>query len=166
VSSGGGTTTLTMDKNHNTTFTNRALQVFRLPAETIDPEVGVKLKVRITTLIAGTGSTNTVGPVQFQTLTTHDSRQVQLPLDTFTLTLTDMPTGCDVTVLAAGTETIRATQEDIGGTTYGYVYETPENVDIVVIKPGYYPFAQRNFPLGSGNASFPISLTPDPSYLE
>ena len=167
VSSGGGTTTLTMSKNHNTTFTNRALQVFNLPNEnaSIDWETGFKLKVRITTLIAGTGASNTVGPLHFKTFTTAASRGLQLPLDTITLTLTGLVAGSDVTILAAGTETVRATQEENAGTTYGYAYETPESIDIAVYQPGYIPFFIRNYSLGSSNASVPCAQVADVSYL-
>lgn len=164
VSSGGGTTTLTMDKNHNTTFANRALQAFRLPAEVIDAEVGFKLKVRITTLIAGTGATNTVGPVQFQTLTTHDSRQVQLPLDTNTVTFTGLPTGCDAFVLTAGTSTLLDQQDSLAGTTYSYTYSGAQTVDVGFIKAGYVPFYIRNLSLTTTDSSIPVSLTPDRNY--
>lgn len=164
VSSGGGTTTLTMNKNHNTTFSNRALQVFRLPAETIDASVGFKLKVRITTLIAGTGATNTVGPVQFQTLTTNTSRQVQLPLDTNTVTFTGLPTGCDAFVLTAGTSTLLDQQDALAGTTYSYTYSGAQTVDVGFIKAGYVPFYIRNLSLTTTDSSIPVSLTPDRNY--
>jgi len=95
VVSGGGTTTLTLNKNHNTTFSNRALVVNGICREnpSIDWEIGFKLKVRVTTLIAGTGATNTVGPITFKTFTTAASRQIQLPLDVNTVTVNGLVTG-------------------------------------------------------------------------
>ena len=96
VASGGGTTTLTMTKNHNTTFSSAGLKVFRMPAEVIDADVGFKLKLRITTLIAGAGASNTVGPIIFPTLTTNTSRQVVSPLDTSTIQVNNLVTGSQV----------------------------------------------------------------------
>jgi hypothetical protein len=142
-----------------------ALTAANLTAQTFNSTTGFKLKVRA--VCATASATNAITNMRVALTTTQTDRDTKLyPLSTITLTLTDMPTGCDVAIIASGTETVRATQEDLSGTTYAYTYETPENVDLVVIKPGYMPFAQRNFALGSSNASFPISLSPDPSYLE
>lgn len=166
VSSGGGTTTLTMDKNHNATFTNRALQVFNLPNEnaSINWETGFKLKVRITTLIAGTGASNTVGPLHFKTFTTAASRELQLPLDTNTVTFTGLPTGCDAFVLTAGTSTLLDQQDALAGTTYSYTYSGAQTVDVGFIKAGYVPFYIRNLSLTTTDSSIPVSLTLDRNY--
>ncbi len=167
VSSGGGTTTLTLDKNHNASFSNKALQAYGLCNEnaSINWEVGFKLKIRITTLIAGTGASNTVGPITLRTFTTAASRQVQLPLDTITLTLTGLVAGSDVVVRSAGTSTVLASVDSNAGTTWGYTYETPVAVDIDVIKPGYVPFPLvRNYTLASSNASLPVAQQIDRNY--
>ncbi len=166
VVSGGGTTTLTLSKNHNTTFSNVPLQAWGLPNAnaSIDWSVGFKLKIRITTLIANTGAANTIGPLLFRTFTTDASRRVQLPLDTITLTLTGLPTGFDAVVLTAGTSTILSQSDSVAATSYSYTYETPSTVDIGIIKPGYVPFYIRNLTLGTTNASIPVSLTPDRNY--
>lgn len=164
VASGGGTTTLTLNKSHGATITNTALQVFGLCNETITDPInqGFKLKIRITTLIA---NTQTIGPVYFRTLQTAASRQVQLPLDTNTVTFTGLPTGCDVVVLSAGTSTILEQRDSLAGTSYSYVYSGAQNIDIGFIKPGYIPFYIRNIPLAAADSSIPVSLTADRNYL-
>lgn len=164
VASGGGTTTLTMNKNHNTSFTVAGLRAFRLPTETIDPDTGFKLKLRITTLIANTGTANTIGAILIPTFTTAASRQVQLPLDTNTVSFTGLPTGCDVVVLTAGTSTVLAQQDSLAGTSYSYVYSGAQTIDIGFIKPGYVPFYIRNLSLTTTDSSIPVSLTVDRNY--
>ena len=91
-------------------------------------------------------------------------RQMETP-SLVTLTLTGLVAGSAVTILAAGTETVRATQEENAGTTYAYTYETPESVDIAVYNPGYMPFFIRDYSLGSSNASLPYAQVADVSYL-
>jgi hypothetical protein len=82
------------------------------------------------------------------------------------LTIQGFPTGADVTVLATGTETILQNSEDIAGTSVTYAYSDAHNVDIVVIKPGYIPYAIRNYPLAVAVTAVTLTLSPDPSYLE
>jgi hypothetical protein len=141
------------------------LKAFRLPAEVIDPDVGFKLKLRITTLIAGTGASNTVGPIIITTLTTAASRQIQIPLDTNTVTFTGLPTGCDAVVLTAGTSTILTQQDSIAGTSFSYVFSGAQTVDVGFIKPGYVPMYIRNLALTAADSSIPVSLTADRNYL-
>jgi len=82
-----------------------------------------------------------------------------------TLTITNLVAGADVTILAAGTETILATQEGIAGTSYAYTYTTGGDVDVTVYMPGYMPAYIRNYTLGATDASVPVSMQLDPSYL-
>jgi hypothetical protein len=82
------------------------------------------------------------------------------------LTLTGLQIGSDVVILTTGTETVLDTVEDIIGTTFMYTYETPSNVDIRVYKSGYYPYSIVNYTLGNGDATLPITQSPDISYLE
>ena len=132
-------------------------------AGAIAPATGVKLKVRATCATANAG--NLLTQIAIPTVTDSTAQNEQYPLDTITLTLTDLVAGSDVTILAAGTETVRATQEENAGTTYAYTYETPESVDIAVYNPGYMPFFIRGYSLGSSNASLPCAQVADVSYL-
>jgi hypothetical protein len=103
--------------------------------------------------------------VYFRTLQTAASREVQLPLDTNTITFTGLPTGCDAVVLTAGTSTVLAQQDSIVGTTYAYTYEGTPTIDIGFIKTGYVPFYIRSLVLTATNSSIPVSLTVDRNYV-
>lgn len=132
-------------------------------AGAITPATGVKLKVRATCATANAG--NLLTQIAIPTVTNSTAQNEQYPLDTVTLTLTGLVAGSDVTILAAGTETVRATQEENAGTTYAYTYEAPESVDIAIYNPGYMPFFIRGYSLGSSNASLPCAQVADVSYL-
>jgi len=83
------------------------------------------------------------------------------------LTLTGIISGSDITILGAGTETIRINVEDNASTSYAYGYTDPGvAVDITVYKPGYIPAYVRNLTLAASDSSLPITQTIDPSYLE
>ena len=137
-----------------------------LIAQTFNSTTGFKLKIRATCAIAS--ATNVIANMRVALTTTQSDRDTKLyPLASVVLTLTGLPTGCDITILGAGTESVRENTEDFGGTSYPYVYADPGTaVDIVVIRPGYMPAAVRNYALAESASSLPFSLTPDPSYLE
>ena len=143
-----------------------ALTAANLIANTFNSTTGFKLKVRATCAVAS--ATNAITNMRVALTTTSTDRDTRLyPLASVTLTLTGLPAGCDITVLEAGTETMRENIEDFAGTSYAYTYADPGAVvDIVVIKPGYMPAAVRGYALSASAASLPFALTPDPSYLE
>lgn len=144
--------------------TLKTLNAANLSAETIDPAVGFKLRIIATCATAN--ATNALTQIRVITVTTSTAQSTNLyPLATVTLTLTGLVTGTDVTILEAGTETVLSNNEDVAGTSFDFIYETPQAVDIVFNKPGYFPEAVRNFTLGSADASLPITQKPDPSYL-
>lgn len=113
VLSGGGTTTLMLNYVNKAVVTNRSITFSQLPDEVIDPTVGFKLRVRITTLIGGAGATNTVGALFVYLHSTQASRQTLLPLDTATVQMSGLVSGSrvkatkvsDGTVLFNGAET-------------------------------------------------------------
>lgn len=142
----------------------KTLNAANLSAETIDPAVGFKLRIIATCATAN--ATNALTQIRVITVTTSTAQSTNLyPLATVTLTLTGLVTGTDVTILEAGTETVLSNNEDVVGTSFDFIYETPQAVDIVFNKPGYFPEAVRNFTLGSADASLPITQKPDQSYL-
>lgn len=155
---------ITFDKPNFAPRTNEWHVFSSLPNEAdIDPSVGIKLKIKITTLTTAAAA---ITAVRARTTCDATSKaQCLYPLDTFNLTLTGLQPGSDVVVLAAGTETILATVEDWAGTSWTYQYETSQSVDVAVYKPGHIPSFIRNYALGSSNASLPITQTPDASYL-
>lgn len=133
-----------------------------LNGETLNAANGFKLKLKITT---STTNATAITSVYMPMTSTTTTQAYQYPLDTITLTLTGLVTGSDIVVLAAGTETERVNVDANVGSTYEYVYETPENVDIVVHKNGYIYQAVRNYPLGSTDASLPIVQVADRNYI-
>jgi hypothetical protein len=143
-----------------------ALNAASLITNTFNSTTGFKLKVRATCLTAA--ATNVLTNLRVALTTTSTDQGTKLyPLTSVVLTLSGLPTGCDITILTAGTETIRENTEDFVGTSYPYTYSDPSTVvDIVIIKQGYIPYSVRNYTLPTSAASLPISLTPDPSYLE
>jgi hypothetical protein len=129
----------------------------------LDARKGFKIRLKITTI---TTNTTSMSGVYLTTTSTATAQDYQYPLDTIVATMTGMVTGSDIVILPHGTETVRATAEDISGTTYAYTYETPESVDIRVYKEGYFPFSIENYMLGSTNASVLITQVPDTSYIQ
>ena len=155
--------TITVDVA-NTATVSGIIRFNYLPNVTVTPEVGYKIKVKITT------STTSAAAISFFNIFTKTSPAAQAlavyPLDVITLSLTGLINLSDIVIVASGTETVLATAEDISGTTYNYVYESTESVDIRVYKAGYFPFSIENYTLGSTNASVLITQVPDVSYLD
>lgn len=81
------------------------------------------------------------------------------------LTLEGFPAGADIVILAAGTSTILEQVDQAAGPTYVYAYSTPVLVDIGIIKPGYKPRYLRSLQLAAADATLPVSLEIDRSYL-
>lgn len=133
-----------------------------LSGETINAALGFKIKFKVTT---STTNSTAIQAFYVPMVSTTTSQAYQYPLDTITLTMTGLVAGSDIVVLAAGTETERVNVDANSGTTYDYVYETPEDVDIGVFKEGYVPFYIRNYTLGSSNGNVPIAQIVDRNYL-
>ncbi|HQZ44228.1 MAG TPA: hypothetical protein PK735_15170, partial [Flavobacteriales bacterium] len=157
-------TTITLDKTHNNTNTNRAFYVFHLPEETIDYQAGFKLKVRITTIIANTtGMTS----LYFRTFQTPTSRGYQLPLDVAPVELTNLVSGSDIVILGTGTTTILVSTDETPATSYSTTIDPNEypNIDICIYKAGYIPYILRNLSLTTAGLSLPMNQAVDPSYV-
>ena len=137
----------------------------QLPSETgLTASDGVKLKIKIDANT--TSASNALTYLRIDTVTTSsDQNAVAYPLDTFTLTLTGLQTGSDIVILEDGTTTERVNVDANAGTTYEYVYETPEDIDIGVFKIGYKPFYIRGYTLASADGSVPIAQVADRDYL-
>jgi hypothetical protein len=80
------------------------------------------------------------------------------------LTVSVNQTGCDVVILAAGTQTVLASVDAQAGTSFSYPYSGSSNVDIGVIKQGFTVNYTYNFALTGANATLPINLLPDRTY--
>lgn len=111
--------------------------------------------------VLGPSFTSYINGLQIHTTV---DQTVQYPSDPSTLTITGLPTGCDVVVLTAGTETILDQRDSLAGTSYSYTYFGTQTVDIGLIKPGYVPYYIRGLALGAGDSSIPVSLMLDRNY--
>ena len=99
------------------------------------------------------------------TTSTTTAQETQLfPLDTNTITFTGLPTGTDVVVLAAGTDTILDQRDANPTSSYAFVYSGAQTVDVGFIKPGFVPFYIRGLSLTTADSSIPVALTADRNY--
>jgi hypothetical protein len=73
--------------------------------------------------------------------------------------------GCDVFILAAGTDSVLASVDAQAGTDFVYQFTTLSSVDIGVIRPGFVPLYVRNYALQSGVSLLPISISVDRNYV-
>ena len=146
----------------NTGTVSGIIRFSQLPNETIDPVVGFKMKIRVTVV---TTNTTAITFIRADTITTSVAQDNYYPLDTNTLSLTGLPTGCDFVVLSAGTSTILDQKDNVNSNTLTYVYSGAQNVDIGIIKPGYVPYYIRNLALTEVDSSIPVSLTQDRNYI-
>ena len=140
------------------------LNTANLITHTFDSTTGFRLRLRATCAIAAVNNAITNMRVAMTTTSVDQSTKLY-PLNTVTLTLTGLPLGCDIVVLSAGTSTIIEQKDSLASTSYGFTYETPQTVDIGIIKPGYVPFYYRNLALGSTNATLPVTLVADRNYI-
>lgn len=133
-----------------------------LSAVTVDPAVGFKMKIEITT-----SSTNTTAItfLRMDTITSVSAQGNLYPLDTITLTLTGLQDGSDVVVYDHVTLSVRDSVDANSGNVWGYIYETAEAIDIGVFKAGFIPLYIRNYTLGDANASLPVAQVADRAYL-
>jgi hypothetical protein len=139
----------------------KTLSAANLIAESISP-TGFKRKLRITTITTNTAAITFVR-VYMQSSWTAMSENTY-PLDTVTLTVTGLVTGSDVVIYEAGTTNVIDSADAFAGTSWGYVYETPQPIDIGILLPGYVPLYIRNLTLGLTDASVPVSQTADRNY--
>ena len=85
-----------------------------------------------------------------------------------TLTITNIVSGSDVVILAAGTDTVLAINDGatnpVTSFAYSYTYSAGVNVDVAVYKAGYVPYIVRAYLLENGNASLPAAQVVDRNY--
>lgn len=129
----------------------------------LDGSKGVKLKLKVTTI---TTNTTAITNMYMTTVSTTTAQGYQYPLDTITLTLNGLVSGSDIVILQAGTETELANVDANPISSYNFVYEVPQAVDIMVYKRGFIPFGIRNYALSSSNASLPIAQVADRNFKE
>lgn len=155
--------TITLDKPNFATGSSQWYMFSQLPSETgIDPSVGFKLKIKITTRATAAAA---ITAVRAMTSCTAESKALCLyPLDVNTISFTGLPTGCDMVVLEAGTTNVLYQLDAYAGTTLTYTYEGADTVDVGFIKPGYIPYYIRDLALTTTDSSIPVTLTADRNY--
>ena len=135
-----------------------------LSGESISP-AGFYLRIRITCTTANTGNALKGFAILTNTTLT-DQASNYYPLDVYTLSLTGLQTGSDVVIYKNSDGTVLDSVDANSGTSWDYLYDTIQNIDIGVFKAGYIPFYIRNYPLGSADASLPVAQVIDRAYLE
>lgn len=127
----------------------------------IDPSLGIKIRLKITT-----GTTNTTAITSAYVITTSNAtaQSYQYPLDTNVVTFTGISSGSDVVILSAGTSTILSQADSIAGATYAFTYSGAQTIDIGFIKPGYVPLYIRNLSLTTTDSAIPVAQSIDRNY--
>jgi hypothetical protein len=122
-----------------------ALSGANLSAITVDPNDGVKLKVRATVNTAST--TNLLTCIRVDTTTTSSDQQIEYPLPTTQLTaaVTGIETGSRIQVYNV-TATTEVANEVVSGTSWSLLYDegttftNGDTVRVRVRKPGFLPY--------------------------
>lgn len=133
-------------------------------AEPVVPNVGYKLKIRITCTVGV--SSNLISYVRCDTTTTLEAQLNNLyPLDQNIVSFTGLPIGCDAFTLIAGTTTLLDSRDSLNTSTYTFTYSGAQVVDVGFVKPGYVPLYIRNLALTEADSTIPISLTQDRNFI-
>jgi len=82
----------------------------------------------------------------------------------YTLTLTGLQAGSDVVILEAGTSNVLSQIDQISGTTFAYTYQSLDNFDIGIVKPGYITQYMYGYIPSESDANLPISQIIDRNY--
>ncbi len=158
-----------LDVNDGNGFTGsyQTLNGANLSAETIDPVLGFKLRLKVTCTTAAT--TNALTYVRISTDSTALAQANTYPLDTAnpTLELTGLTIGTEVVVFNDNYSTELA-REVLTGTTFEYPYEWISdtgdfNVNILVWKDDKVPFIST-ITLGDIDQSIPLTQSEDLVY--
>lgn len=139
----------------NTGTVNGALRFNSLPLETVaSPSAGFKLRVRITTLTAGTNSWRNIRIV---TASTAADRDLLYTLDTSSLTVTNLVAGSRIRVTKTSNGELLVNQT-VGGTTFAAAIDFAGAVDIEVRNasgtPPYRPWRTQT----TLSTTVPVSL--------
>jgi len=128
-----------------------------IPTEEINPAVGVKLKIRIKTMVP---NTTAITSLFTPTTSDADSRAYQYVLESNTalLKLTGLISGSEIRVFPSGSRNALASVEDSGTEfTYSYTWAgTDIPVDIVIHNVSYEYIRYSNTLLGTSGLTIPI----------
>jgi hypothetical protein len=155
-------TTFVVDKP-NVGVVSGLLRFNHLPSETnIDPSLGFKMKVRITTT---SGNTNAISSLYVPTFSDYTSRSYQYQLDPqITITLTGLVNPTEVRVFSASTTTEIAGQETITSGQFSFDVASGTLIDISILSLQYQNLRLKNYNVTS-DATIPIQQIVDRQYL-
>ncbi len=151
--------TITVDRPNSGNI-SATIEFTRLPSEVIDPAIGFKLKLKISTITANTAA---ITFLRLDTKTTPAAQDNYYPLDTNTFSLTNLPSGVEVRI-RQGSKTLEQVQSITSG-NYSFVHALAgKKIKAQFTLPGYV-FEDIEWVLTDSNVSLPITYSPDPSYL-
>jgi hypothetical protein len=145
----------------------RALTGANLSAHTVDPAIGFKMKLRVTTTVANT--TNAITHIRVELTSTLTAQADNLyPLDPVvaTLELDGLKAGSEVRVFRVSDDMELAGVEN-SSETFSYQYEhtgTDIDVYIVVHALGWLPIRYENITLTSAGLAIPVQQVVDRQY--
>jgi hypothetical protein len=152
-------TTVVVDKANIGTVSG-VLRFNQLPSEVVnDALVGFPFKVRIKTT---TTNATAITSLLITSASTVSARTATYPLDVNAVTFNGVPSGTDMIVLSAGTNTILYSLDS--ASTFVYTYSGAQTVDVGFIKQGYVPYYIRNLALTTTDSSIPVAMTIDRNY--
>lgn len=159
-------TQVTVDVNSGSSGAISQVRCARVPDEAIDPAIGFKLKLRLTTAYA---TTNAPIKIEVPTTSTLAAQHNQYPLETIdgTLTLTGLQVGTEVHVYdSADDSEITATEGTAGTTfTYSYSFAAEKTVYITILKEGYQWLRLEGQELTAAGLTVPIFQNIDRTFI-
>lgn len=132
-----------------------------LSSISVDPSIGFKMKIRVTTT---TTNTTAITSIRVDTITTAADQAANLyDLDTNTFSLTNLPSGVEVRV-RQGSKTLSQSQSVTGGVFSFNHALAGKMIKAQMTLPGY-TFEDIVWTLTDSDVSLPITYSPDPSYI-
>jgi hypothetical protein len=138
----------------------------------IDPNTGIKFKVRATTTVAN--ATNALTYIRFDSVTNATDQQIQYPLPVLlpTLTIDGFVTGSDVVIYDAdvpstgdGSNVLQTFNEVVGTSVdYTYTYAAGLHIKVGVFKTGKVPLVTSTLTLSENDATLPVTQQEDRNY--
>jgi hypothetical protein len=152
--------TVTVDIANTATVSGNIIFYAHQRNETLSG-LGFKFKIRITSV-----ATYATAITSLSIFADSDdtSRAKLYPLDEYTLTFTGLQTGTKIAIREAGTENLLDIITAVGDSA-SYIYNTAgEEIDIVLLAPGYLFQKITNYTLDDVDTSIPISQNVDYGY--
>lgn len=139
---------------------NHDLLLRRGPGIVLRPGEGIAIAPAAETIGSSAAATSGMFPVLVNIAV--DVENLVQPF----LVLNGVQAGSDIVVLEPGTDTVLASVDSLGGTTYSLAYDPDEfqDVDVCVYKAGYVPFTVRNLNLGAFGATVPVAQIVDRNF--